>query len=60
MLLGLAATYFGILKLGLPKIYSGNEENLIFGIIMMAVITPIVSAGLFLFGKYAWEGEYDD
>jgi MFS family permease len=60
MLLGLAAAYFGILELGLPKIYSGKQDDLIFGIIMMAIITPIVSGGLFLFGKYAWQGEYDD
>ena len=52
--------YFGILELGLPKIYSGKQDDLIFGIIMMAIITPIVSGGLFLFGKYAWQGEYDD
>lgn len=60
MLLGLAAAYFGILELGLPKIYSGKQDDLIFGIIMMVIITPIVSGGLFLFGKYAWQGEYDD
>ena len=60
MLLGLAAAYLGILKLGLPKIYSGKQDDLIFGIIMMAVITPIISGGLLLFGKYAWQGEYDD
>ena len=59
MLLGLAAAYFGFLKLGLPKIYSGKQDDLIFGIIMMAVITPIISGGLLLFGKYAWQGEYD-
>lgn len=60
MLLGLAAAYLGILELGLPKIYSGKQDDLIFGIIMMAVITPIISGGLLLFGKYAWQGEYDD
>jgi len=60
MLLGLAAAYFGILELGLPNIYSGKQDDLIFGIIMLAVITPIISGGLFLFGKYAWQGEYDD
>jgi MFS family permease len=60
MLLGLAAAYFGILELGLPKIYTGKQDDLIFGIIMMAIITPIISGGLFLFGKYAWQGEYDD
>ena len=59
MLLGLAALYFGILELGLPKIYSGKQDDLIFGIIMMAVITPIISGGLLLFGKYAWQGDYD-
>lgn len=60
MLLGLAAAYFGILELGLPKIYSGKQDDLIFGIIMLAIITPIISGGLLLFGKYAWQGEYDD
>jgi MFS family permease len=60
MLLGLAAAYFGILELGLPKIYTGKQDDLIFGIIMMAIITPIISGGLLLFGKYAWQGEYDD
>jgi MFS family permease len=60
ILLGLATAYFGILELGLPKIYSDKQEDLIFGIIMMAIITPIISGGLLLFGKYAWQGEYDD
>jgi MFS family permease len=60
MLLGLATAYFGILELGLPKIYSGKQDDLIFGIIMLAIITPIISGGLLLFGKYAWQGEYDD
>jgi hypothetical protein len=60
MLLGLAAAYFGILELGLPKIYSGKQDDLIFGITMLAIITPIISGGLLLFGKYAWQGEYDD
>jgi len=59
MLLGLAAAYFGFLKLGLPKIYSGKQDDLILGIIMTAVVTPIIAGGLFLFGKYAWQGEYD-
>ena len=58
--LGLAGAYFGILELGLPKILSGKQDDLIFGIIMLAIITPIISGGLLLFGKYAWQGEYDD
>ena len=60
MLLGLAAAYLGVFELGLPKIFSGNQEDLIFGIIMLCVITPVTSIGLFFFGKYALQGEYND
>ncbi|HEX3768176.1 MAG TPA: hypothetical protein VHT72_07345, partial [Puia sp.] len=56
--LGLAAAYFGIFQLGIPKITSGKQEDLIFGIIVMLIITPIASVGLIIFGKYALEGEY--
>ena len=59
VLLGLGAAYLGIFELGLPKLRSGKQDDLIFGIIMMTTITPIISGGLLLFGKYAWQGEYD-
>jgi len=59
MLLGLAAAYYGIVELGLPKIQAGNQDDLIFGIIVMLIITPVATFSLFLFGKYAWQGEYD-
>jgi MFS family permease len=59
IVLGLAAAYFGIFKLGIPKITSGNQEDLIFGIIVMIIITPIASVGLISFGKFAWDGEYN-
>lgn len=58
MLLGLAAAYFGIFELGIPKVSSGNPDDLIFGLIAMLIITPVASSGLFLFGKYAWQGSY--
>jgi MFS family permease len=57
--LGLAAAYFGVVELGLPKINSGVQDDLIFGIITLVFITPIASIGLCLFGKYALAGEYD-
>lgn len=60
MLLGLAAAYYGVVELGLPKIKSCNKDDLIFGIIVMLIITPVAVFSLFLFGKYAWQGEYDD
>jgi len=58
--LGLIAAYWGIVKLGLPKIGSGKPDDLIFGIIVMFVVTPIITIGLLIFGKYSLQGEYDD
>jgi len=60
ILLGLIAAYWGIVKLGFPKIGSGKPDDLIFGIIVMFVVTPIITIGLLTFGKYALQGEYDD
>lgn len=59
ILLGLAAAYFGLFQLGIPKFMSGNRDDLIFAIIVMFFIIPVVSIGLLLFGKYAIDGEYD-
>jgi MFS family permease len=58
--LAIAAAWFGIFKMGIPKIMSGNQEDIVFGIIMMLIITPVAVVGLFLFGKYSLQGEYDD
>ena len=60
MLLGLAAAIFGVFELGLPNIMSGKQDDLIFGLIMMLIITPVASIGLIMFGKYALQGEYCD
>ncbi|PWK28564.1 hypothetical protein LV89_00768 [Arcicella aurantiaca] len=59
ILLGLATAYFGIAVLGLPKFASGKQEDLVFGIIIMLVLTPIITGGLLIFGKYSLSGEYD-
>ena len=60
ILLGLAAAYFGVFKLGIPQLISGHRDDLIFGIIVMFFITPVTSVGLLLFGKYALDAEYDE
>jgi len=60
ILLSLVVAYFGLFQLGIPKFASGNTDDLIFAIIVIFFITPIISIGLFLFGKYAIAGEYDD
>lgn len=58
--LAIATVWFGIFKTGLPKIFSGQQEDIIFGIIVTIIITPAASLGLFFFGKYALQGEYDE
>ncbi|WP_294247146.1 DUF6814 family protein [uncultured Chryseobacterium sp.] len=56
----LVVGYFGITVLGIPKITSGKQEDLVFGIIILFVLMPIISGGLGIFGYYALTGEYDD
>ncbi|CAN5505122.1 MFS transporter [soil metagenome] len=60
ILLGLAAAYFGIFELGIPNIMTGKQDDLIFGLIIMLIITPVAAIGLLLFGIYALRGEYDE
>ncbi|NUY79930.1 hypothetical protein HUK80_03405 [Flavobacterium sp. MAH-1] len=58
--LALAAAYFGIFNFGLPKLSTGKQEDLVFGIIILFVLTPLIVAGLAIFGWYALKGEYDN
>lgn len=57
--LALAATYFCVVVFGIPKLYTGNQEDLVFGIIILFVLTPLIVLGLGIFGFYAIKGEYD-
>jgi len=58
LLLALGAAYYCIGVLGLPKFKTGKQEDLVFGIIILFVLTPIIVGGLFTFGWYAVQGEY--
>ncbi|PWA11257.1 DUF6814 family protein [Flavobacterium laiguense] len=58
--LAIAAAYFCIFIFGLPKLASGKQEDLVFGIIILFVLTPLIVAGLGTFGYYALMGDYDD
>ncbi|REC44654.1 DUF6814 family protein [Chryseobacterium pennipullorum] len=58
--IALVVGYFGITVLGIPKIASGKQEDLVFGIIILFVLMPIISGGLGIFGYYALKGEYSD
>ena len=39
--------------LGIPKLTSGKQDDLVFGIIICFILLPIVVGGLLVFGKYA-------
>jgi hypothetical protein len=56
----LVVGYFGITVLGIPKITSGKQEDLVFGIIILFVLMPIISGGMAIFGYYSLTGEYSD
>lgn len=59
ILLGFAVGYYGLTILGLPKLSSGKQDDLVFGIIIVFILLPIVVGGLVRFGTYAVQGEYD-
>jgi len=58
--LALAAAYFCIFVFGLPKFMSGKQDDLVFGIIILFVLTPLIVMGLGTFGYYALMGDYDE
>ncbi|MGL5112536.1 MAG: DUF6814 family protein [Flavobacterium sp.] len=58
--LALASAYFCVFVFGLPKFASGKQEDLVFGIIILFILTPLVVIGMGLFGYYSLMGEYDD
>lgn len=59
IIIGLAVGYFNIVIMGIPKFQSGKQEDLVFGIVNMFVLTPIIVGGLLIFGYYALNGEYN-
>ena len=60
MALAIAAAYFCVFQFGLPKFASGKQEDLVFGIIILCVLTPLIVIGLGTFGYYSLMGEYDE
>ncbi len=60
ILLGLLVGYFNIVMMGIPKLQSGKQEDLVFAIINLFILTPIITGGLIVFGYYALKGEYSE
>jgi hypothetical protein len=58
--LAIAAGYFCIFEFGLPKLLSDKQDDLVFGIIILFILTPLIVTGLGTFGYYALTGEYDN
>ena len=60
--MGAFAGYFSITSIGLPKFTSGlagNQSDLVFGIIVLIILTPIIVGAMLTFGYYALTNEYD-
>ncbi|AZA57913.1 hypothetical protein EG349_04825 [Chryseobacterium shandongense] len=60
IIIALVVGYFGITVMGIPKITSGKQEDLVFGIIILFILMPIISGGMAIFGYYSLKGEYSD
>jgi hypothetical protein len=58
--LAVAAAYFCVFEFGLPKFATGKQDDLVFGIIILCVLTPLIVLGMGIFGYYSLLGEYND
>jgi hypothetical protein len=59
IILSIAAAYFCVFEFGLPKFLSDQQDDLVFGIIILFVLTPLIVLGLGTFGYFSMIGEYD-
>ena len=60
ILLAIAAAYFCVFEFGLPKFLSDKQDDLVFGIIILFILTPLIVLGLGTFGYFAVIGEYNN
>jgi hypothetical protein len=59
IILSIAAAYFCVFEFGLPKFLSDKQDDLVFGIIILFILTPLIVLGLGTFGYFSIIGEYD-
>jgi len=59
VILSIAAAYFCVFEFGLPKFLSDKQDDLVFGIIILFILTPLIVLGLGTFGYFSMIGEYD-
>ncbi len=53
-------TAYESIKMFGPKLSTGKQDDLVFGIIIFCVLLPMIVTGLMIFGWYAITDEYDD
>ncbi len=58
IIIAAVVAYYGLTVMGIPKISSGKQEDLVFGIIICFILLPLVVGGLLVFGIYALQSEY--
>ncbi|GAA3726119.1 MULTISPECIES: DUF6814 family protein [Flavobacterium] len=58
--LAAAAAYFCVFEFGLPKLLSDQQDDLVFGVIILFILTPLIVMGLGTFGYYSLIGEYNE
>ena len=58
MALAVVAGYFNIVVMGIPKLNTGKQDDLVFAIINLGILTPIIVGGLLIFGYYALTDNY--
>ena len=57
--LAIGMGYF-LITFGGPKLTSGTQDGMVFGIIILFVLLPLIVLGLGVFGYYALLGEYTE
>jgi amino acid transporter len=59
ILLALLAAFYSVEMFG-PKLTSGKQDDLVFGIIMFFILLPLIVTGLVTFGYFAFSGDYNE
>jgi len=59
ILLSAVSAWF-LISFGYPKLVSGTQEGIVFGIIILFILMPLIVVGLAMFGYYTVIGEYDE
>ncbi len=60
IILSIAAAYFCVFEFGLPKFLSDKQDDSVFGIIILFILTPLIVLGLGTFGYFSLIGEYNE